>query len=54
MNVDTCDENTIFGIVGAVIGALIGYVLWLFCGYYGIIPGIVGFAFAYLMPLKYG
>ena len=48
MNVDTCDENTIFRIVGAVIGALIGYVLWLFCGYYGIIPGIVGFAFAYL------
>lgn len=48
MNFDTCDENVILGYAGALLGGLIGISLWIFCGYFGIIPGIVGFIFAYL------
>lgn len=48
MNFDSYDENIILGYIGAIIGALIGISLWIFCGYYGIIPGIVGFIFAFL------
>ena len=48
MNFDTCDENIILGFIGALIGGLIGISLWIFCGYFGIIPGIVGFIFAFL------
>ena len=48
MKVDSCDENIILGTVGAFAGALIGYIIWICCGYFGIIPGFVGFIFAYL------
>ena len=48
MNFDSCDENIILGYIGALIGAVIGISLWIFCGYFGIIPGIVGFIFAFL------
>ena len=48
MNPDSCDENIILGYVGAIIGAVIGISLWIFCGYFGIIPGMVGFIFAFL------
>ena len=48
MNFDTCDENVILGYIGAFLGGLIGISLWIFCGYFGIIPGVVGFIFAFL------
>jgi hypothetical protein len=53
MNIESSDENIILGFFGALIGALIGYALWLFCGYFGIIPGFVGFIFAYLSVKGY-
>ncbi len=50
---DTDDENIILGTVGAVIGAMIGFALWIFCGFFGIIPGIVGLALAILTVKGY-
>ena len=44
----TCDENKMLGILGAILGGFIGYVLWVICSYYWLIPGIVGFVIAFL------
>ena len=48
-----CDENKILGTVGAILGGLLGYLLWIFCGYYFLIPGIVGFALAFFIIKAY-
>jgi hypothetical protein len=49
----TCDENRITGTIGAILGGLVGYALWIFCGYYFLVPGIVGFVCALLILKGY-
>ncbi len=52
-NLYECDENKILGTVGALLGGLLGLAIWISCGYYWLIPGIVGFVFAKLIIKGY-
>ncbi len=52
-SLSACDENKILGTIGAILGGLLGYLLWIFCGYYFLIPGIVGFALAFFIIKAY-
>ena len=54
MGVQEKKENVLLGIIGAVVGVLLGSVLWVVLGQVGFIAGIAGYAIVFCGMKGYG